>query len=668
LDYYGYAGKILYVDLTSGSIEKQQLDTELAQKFLGGWGINYRLEYDLLKPGTDPLSPDNPIIIGVGVLCGTLAPASSKSMTTMKLPICASKREKKYIVATAVSGSRRFGAMIKNAGYDHIVITGRAKKPSYLKIVDDDVEICDASDLWGRKDVYETSDELANRYGGKTGKAGTWVIGKAGENLVMASLGFVDRTNTMGRWGAGAVLGSKNLKAVVALGTKGVKVADPKRFMTLVDRKRQEIMSHPAYHTGLPEALRTSFSIGGTPLVKSPYPPEVFDITRYASIACMSCIECCKGSHQIKEGRFAGDTLHGFFITIGEIRATRLRLPHYGDVMKLVDLMQRAGMCMFTGLRMLNFVTRLYERGVISTKDTGGLALRTGDIDSYIRLLEKWLNREDMGEYMAQGWLALSERVGVDAAIDFEDGVPMVRGSEVLHDVRWGTYSPAYMLAQVVRPKPLQVHQDSSFPAGEDVHRDTYWPEYKRSLNDVRRDLVEKTGASENDAERIFTAEDFNVGRLEKHSEDALGVYNSLGTCMSGGHCDWEPMRDIPLLAELYSAATGFEVTPRELKKRGERVWNMEALLNVREGIMGEDYDPPTLWLEHTEKPIQVDAGDYYAIDWFGRRVTKNDMYQWLDDYYAERGWDTRKRIPTREKLSELGLEEFIEVVKPYLP
>jgi aldehyde:ferredoxin oxidoreductase len=664
LDYYGYAGKILYVDLTSGDIERQQLDTEVAQKFLGGWGINYRLEYDLLRPNTDPLSPDNPIIVGIGTLCGTLAPASSKCTVTTKLPVRASKDEKKYIVATAVGGTRRFGAMVKNAGYDHVVITGRAKKPSYLKIIDDDVVICDASDLWGKKDVYETSDELANRHRGKTGKAGTWVIGKAGENLLTASNALVDGIGSMGRWGGAAVLGSKNLKAVVALGTKGIRIAEPKRFMALVDHKRQEIMSHPAFGSGYPVETRT----GGSPIRQSPYPPELEALTRYASNACMSCIDPCKSSHQIKEGRFAGDTEHGVFLFfMGESdKARRLKLPHYGEPMKLADLMNRAGLGMFAGIRMLNFVTRLYERGVISTKDTGGLVLRTGDIDAYIQLLEKWLNREGIGDYMAQGWYALGQRFGVDAGTDFEDGTPIARGSDILHDIRWRMYDPTFMLSQTVSPKPQHVLQGTSFPAGEDIQKDTYWPGCERSLNDIRRDLVEKTGASKEDAERIFTDKDFNFGRLEKHSEDALGVYNSLGVCTSGPSWDWHPMRDIPLLSELYSAATGFKVTPKELKRRGERVWNMQALLNVREGIMGEDYDPPALWLQHTEKPVQADSGDYYATDWLGRRVSRDDIHRWLDDYYDERGWDTKKRIPTREKLRELELAEFTGVVEPY--
>jgi len=615
LDYYGYVGKVLCVDLTSGKIETQQLDENVIKDFLGGWGINYRLEYDLLKPGTDPLSPDNPIIIGAGPLCGTLALGSGKVAATMKLPIRASKHEEKYIVATAVGGSNQFGIMMKNAGYDHIVITGRAKKPSYLKIVDDDIEICDAGDLWGKRDIYETSDELADRHRGKTGKAGTWVIGKAGENLLMASLGFVDGLHTMGRWGGAAVLGSKNLKAVVTLGTKGVKVADPKRFMALVDRKRKQIMSHPEF--GLPpsESFFETFNLCGIPLGKSPYPGDLFGKTMYASWGCPSCLGPCKTALKIKEGRFAGTTLKTIPVVIYEAeKVGKLRLPHYGEAVKLVDLMHRYGMCMFTGVRMLHFVTRLFERGVISAQDTGGLELRTGDIDSYIRLLEKWVDREGIGDYMAQGWFAISERVGVDAATDFEDGVP------------------------------------------EDI---------QQSLSEVRRDLVEKTGLPEEETDRMFTANEFNYGMVLKHSEDAEAVFTSLGTCAGGGPDD--PGRDMPGLSEIYSAVTGFSATPKELRSKGERIRNMEALLNVREGIMGEDYEPPALWLEHTEKPIRVATGDLYATDWFGRRITKDEIYKWMRDYYTERGWDINNRIPTREKLRELGLEEFVCIVEPYL-
>ena len=125
-------------------------------------------------------------------------------------------------------------------------------------------------------------------------------------------------------------------------------------------------------------------------------------------------------------------------------------------------------------------------------------------------------------------------------------------------------------------------------------------------------------------------------------------------------------MSDIPFISELYTATTGFDMNPKELKVTGDRVNTMERLLNIREGFTRKDHGVPALWLQHTEKPMKLDV-DYYATDWFGRRVTREDMYQWVDDYYDESGYDVKVGVPTREKLGQLGLEEFAEIVKPYL-
>jgi aldehyde:ferredoxin oxidoreductase len=657
LEYFGYAGKILHVDLTSHKTTTEFLDHAMIKQHLGGIGINQRLAYDLFIADTDPFSSDNPIIIGVGPLCGTLAPASGKVFATTKLPVRASKREKKYVVATATGGSTRFGAMIKNAGYDHIIITGKADKPSYLKIINDDVEICDAGDLWGKQDVYESSDELANRHRGKTGKAGTWVIGRAGENQLTASLGCVDGTHTMGRSGGAAMLGIKNLKAVVVLGSKGVKVADPKRFMALIDQKIKAIISHPGY--GMPHHSATTledFNVCGVSFGKSFYSGDVFDKTKFTAHACSACLSACKSFHKIKEGRFTDSIVRAPIQMIYEAeKGSRLMLSHHGDAMKLMELIHRYGMCMFSVVRMLNFVTRLYERGVLSVEDTGGIELKTGDIDSYIHLLEKWVNRDDIGEYMAQGWFALSEKTGIDPSTDFADGVPIVRGSDVLHDIRWGTYGPGWFLAQVVRPRPIQVHQRVTGAAGNDIHR---------ALNEVKVDFTEKMGLSEEEVNEIVFENDFNTGGVLKYAEDTESACNALSVCFGGGPGD--PGRDLPWLSEIYSAATGFNITTKELRNMGEKIRNMEALLNAREGIAGEYYEPPALWLEHTIKPLHVNNRDYYATDWFGKRIKKDDMYKWMRDYYTARGWDIELRIPTYEKLEELGLEEFNHILEPY--
>ena len=197
MEYYGYMGKTLFVDLSSGDIREEPLDANLVKKFVGGPGIGYRILFDMLKPGTDPLSPENPIVVGTGPLLGTLTPGAGKCYLAMKYPIPASKRQKKYFVSIAMGGSRRFGVMLKNAGYDHLVITGRAEKPSYLLVTDEEVRICDAKDIWG-KDVHETNNILLKKHRGKTGKCGTWTIGQAGENLVRISQATLDNLNSPG--------------------------------------------------------------------------------------------------------------------------------------------------------------------------------------------------------------------------------------------------------------------------------------------------------------------------------------------------------------------------------------------------------------------------------------------------------------------------------------
>lgn len=646
MQYYGYAGKILYVDLTSGVIKKEPLDTELAQKFIGGWGLNIRLAWDLIKPGADPLSADSPIIVGAGPLVGTLAPGSAKLATTMKRAVPASKHERKFSVATSVGGSNRFGIMLKHAGYDHVVITGQAAKPCYLKIIDDDVEICEASELWG-KDVYETSDELASKYRGPAGECGVWAIGRSGENLVNWAMALIDKGNTLGRFG-GAVFGSKKLKAVITLGSKGIRVAQPKRFMALVNEVYQEIEEDPSLQA-VPY-----FAGGGT--ITEDYPPEVHYATVGRPAACSSCLHSCRQVHIIKDGRFAGTYTPRVFFGIIRDFGRRLRLKDYREAMKLTDVICRNGLDLLTCMKMLHFLTRLYERGALSTQETGGLVLKR-DFETYVDLVEKITNREGIGDTMAEGWFALAEKLGVDAAEDFRDGTPITKGIDTITDARMGGLQPVNFSIMVGDGKGHQVYSATFFPRTEDLNQDGY-PEARRSLNEVRRGEI-NAGMTEEEMARVFTPSDFNTGRLTKHDEDAQAVYDSLGSCSSGYNLGWPMGFKKGRLAEFYSAATGFEVSPPELKKRGERAWNMERLLSVREGFTRQDDEPPASWVQNVEIPLKIGGMESYLSDWFGRHLSKEDIEKMLDDYYEERGWDTKTGVPTKEKLTELGLEDL---------
>jgi aldehyde:ferredoxin oxidoreductase len=652
MEYYGYAGAVLYVDLSAGDVKKEPLDIDLAKKFIGGPGIGYNLLYKVLKPSIDPLSSENPIIIGTGPLIGTLTPGAGKVYLTMKFCQPASKREKKYIVSRSTGGSRRFGVMMKNAGYDHIVITGRAEKPSYLKIIDDDIEICDASNILG-KDVYETNAILTNRHRGRTGKCGVWTTGPAGENLVRSAHGFLDGVlNTLGRY-AGAVLGSKNLKAIVTLGTKGIKIKDKRRFMDLYNKKVKQIIGHPKGY---------QWELKG-----------LFGETMVDMKGCAGCISPCKSIHEVKEGRFKGAKIRGIYFGVAPAFGLVLGLEN-DEMFKLIDFIVGNGLDLITTIRMIYFVTRLYERGIISAQETGGLVLKRGDLTSYTTLVEKIVNKEDIGAIMAEGWYPLSEKVGVDASAEPEDGAPIIKGVDVLVDARFWPphFSPSMGLAQIVHSKAKHSHCATYWARGEDLHRDTYWPEIVQSLADVRRD-VERMGVMREELDRIFTKDSFNFGRLEKYAEDAETAYDCLGVCSVVAHMQCDPTRDMSFLSELYSAVTGFNITPRELLRTGERTWNLERLFNTRMGFTREDDEIPSVWLQGIETPFigmiyqyghRKGFGEQYLLDWFERRITKEDIERMLDDYYEERGWDIGKGVPTKRKLIELGLEEFAEIVE----
>jgi len=643
MEYYGYSGNILHVDLSNGHIRKERLDTSLARRLIGGPGIGLSLLVDMLKPHTDPLSPENVLVFGTGPLLGTLVPGSGKCYLNTKYSMPASKDEKKYFVSTSMFGGNRFGTMMKNAGYDHVAITGRAAKPSYLKVTDEDVEICDASDVWG-KDVYEAGRILRERHQGSTGNCGTWIIGPAGENLVTFSLGWTDDWHNAGRF-AGAVAGAKNLKAIVTLGHKGIKVANKKRFTELVQKKRREILIHPNYQATAP------FGTGRT--------GRLMTETMVGIKGCSGGMCACKSIHEVKEGKHKGARFGGSFPAVPSMIQMQLQLSDYGEAFALLGRMNSYGLCVSTSLNMISFVTQQYAHGALSKEDMGGLEVKIGDLDYYLALLEKIVRRQDIGAIMAEGWYPLCNRLGIDASADYETGCAITKGVDLLVDARiWpslfkqGTgFNPCMGLGSVVHAKAKHTHSA------------TYWARDEISFADVKKD-VEKMGLTKSELDRIFTEDSFDTGRLEKYGGDAETVYNALGICDTALHWESDPVRDIPWLSEVYSAATGFDITPRELLRAGERIFNLEKLLNVREGFTREDDRIPPVYLQNIETPLPAREGDRYLTDWFGKRLTREDLEGMLDNYYQERGWDVQEGVPTRRKLSELGLEEFAEILE----
>lgn len=307
MTYYGYAGKELWIDLTSRSIERKPLDLEKTVKFLGGMGIQLKLLYDLLKPGTDPFSPENPIIIGSGPLVGTGVPGSTRVLATAKYPETGA-------IGNA-GGAMRFGFMLKLAGFDHVVINGKASKPVYIKIADDNVEICDASHLWG-KDIVETTEYLWKEHG----DCGVIAIGQAGENLGVINLSICDNGATLGRGGLGGIMGSKNLKALVAKGSGSIKIADPERFKKVCETMFERVKRYP-YHADIVKyGLVTNWENYSVQLGYTKNRSITLDLSRVnetlgleaykklgkKAFGCPSCFICDKEILEVKEGEMEG--------------------------------------------------------------------------------------------------------------------------------------------------------------------------------------------------------------------------------------------------------------------------------------------------------------------------------------------------------------------------
>jgi len=637
MQYYGYTGKILYVDLTSGQSRTEPLDMAMAQKFIGGCGIGERLLCDILKPGTDPLSPDNTIIISAGPLIGTGVPGAAKIQMLTKSSASTDKEQRRHFIPRACGGSRRFGVMMKSAGYDQIVITGQARTPVYLKIMDDDVEVCHADDLWGKKDIYEASDELTNRYK----ESGVIAIGMAGENMIPFSFGWIDKTSHIGRNGGATVMGSKNLKAIVVHGTSGVNVWDREKLKTMAASAVREAMKSPRFQMQRATVTRR----GSASEQASYYPLSIYNDTLIGRSGCYGCVFACKALHEIKDGEFAGGRLGSSFHYTTHCSA--LKLKDYRHAMRLVELCDRAGIDFRTIIGMLRFTTGLYERGVITQKDTDGLELKMGDSKTFLRLVEKIVSREGIGDIMANGWFALGDKFGVDPNTDI-DGYQIVKGCSTFFDARSTSLNPV-TFAEIVNTKP-----------GAELHPVTIMPNQPiESIKEWCRGIA----MSREEMDRTFGKDDFNTGRLTKHVEDAESVYWALGTCVT-----WSSgvpqIYSLKMLADLYTTVTGIEVTAEELKRKGEGIWNIGRLLNAREGLTREDDVLPGLWAKAIAEPTKTSPGEIRLKDYFGRPVTQADFEVMLDDYYDEHGWDINKGVPTKSRLIELGLGELTNLLE----
>lgn len=633
----GYAGNILFVDLTTCNVARKELDTNQAAKFIGGWGINARLAYELIKPSLDALSPEMPIILGAGLLTGTSAPSTPKSFLTTKCPSSGT-------VSTAV-GSGYFGSRLKWAGYDHLVITGKATSPVYLRVSDDRVDIVDASSVWG-KDIYDTTDELTKAYG----RDSTVVcIGLAGENLVKTGIVLIDKCSTLGRTNA-ANFGSKNLKAILVRGSKGIAVSDMARFTRTVTKLEGAALKDPLRQQWIEQGLY--FVLGAwlkaghilhsnlTETFSEKEGLETFGFDKFrqvkkSTIGCPGCLTPDKCLVSLKTGEFAGvatPVSASFYPAV--IMGMRCGAEDLHRALKLFELANRYGIDIVTFSALFDFLRQLYIEGIISKEDTGGLELKPG-YETVAKLLAMTARREGLGQLLGEGWLAALRKLGKTA----ESYACHIKGTDPDFDARVSFGVEAF--SSVTNPRGAH---DLTL-GGITIARGRP-PEFFRKL-------APRMGIPDEAMERIFAPPGFNLGRFTAHYENWATVLNCLGICF---RMQSSRLYDIKTCAELYSAATGVETGPEELLKAAERAYNMCKMANVREGFSRKDDTFPERWLQPLKRPDRGEElilKDYFQTTTVGR----SQLERLLDDYYREKGWDVSTGTPTREKLISLGLE-----------
>jgi len=621
----GYAGQILYVNLSDGSLSKKPLEREFALKYIGGRGFSSRILWDELNREVDPFSPDNIVILAAGPLNGTPAPSASRLIVAAKSPMTGA-------IGDASSGGY-FAPELKYAGFDAIVFKGRSPEPVYLWVEDGRAELRPAKRLWGRK-IHETSELLKEEIGDED--IHICAVGPGGENLVRYACVVTDEEGVNGRCGIGAVMGSKNLKAVAVRGSRDVRIADPKRFKEAMDAYREtlsgEVWTDVLRKLGTPNLVEHRQKLGiwgaknfqratidGWENISGETFREKFLLK---VMGCMGCMVRCRRYSVIKEGPLAPTYTKGpEYDTINSLGAK----PYITDpavILRAHHLCDEYGIDEQTAGSSIAMAMELYERGILKKDQVDGVELVFGNGEALLHFIEKIPYRKGFGDLLAEGTKIMGERL------------------------KAGYYA--------IHVKGLEV--DASDPRSLPTRALTYAVATRGSCHLRGFPYIDEFIKPDEAVEFFGTpaVSDLKAlegkGKMVAWSENWITVANLMGLCLFA----WYRSRSFPMLIkrgldianDIYVAATGLPMTGQGLFECGERVYNVEKLFNLREGFGRESDYPP-------ERFFQEEMPDGPGK---GSRLNHADYDLLLDEYYEARGWDKKTGEPTPEKLRALDL------------
>ncbi len=605
---FGYAGKVLYIDLTHKKTKTSSIRPEFCKRYIGGNGFAIRLLYDNTKPKIDPFSSENALVFAVGPFAGTIVPTSGKYIIQAKSPLT------NFMGESVSSGV--WGQAFKRAGYDAMVIKGKAEKPTYLFVDDDIIRFKDAKNLWG-KDSLETIDLIVEEIGDENVCPAT--IGPAGENLVRIANITNDRYRQAGRTGMGAVMGSKNLKAVAVRGTKKVEVSNLEKLMEVclgLYKECQEAGTKGYRVYGTPQSVLIHNHLAALPTRN--WQQSTFELAENISgehirehyllntLACAGCPIACDHLTAIEDGPYKGTTSSVEFETIYAL-GSNCGIGDFPAIAKASDLCDRLGIDTISAGVTIGWAMECFEKGILTKKDTDGIKLTFGNHEAVIEVIKKMAYREGIGDLLADGVKRASEKVG--------------KGSEHFAMHNKGLEFPGYDLRGL---KASALGFNTSTRGGCHLRSSMYDFDIKGKVDRFKADKT--------------------LGKMVMDREDLWAIMDSLILCKFIRGVLNTPDR----LAELYTLVTGIKMTGDQLQKAGERIYNLEKAYNVREGwIKKDDYPPPRVMKD----PIPDGVAK-------GSLVSKKEFDLMLGAYFEARGWSS-DGIPTKQKLAELELSKI---------
>lgn len=595
---------ILKINLSTGATEEFVIPKEWERDFLGGASLAARILYPYLTADLDPLSPESPLLFMNGPLTGTNGP------TTGRFVICGKGPATNLWAESNIGGF--WGPELRKAGYDGLWITGKSETPVYLWIQESGIEIRKAAHLWGR-DVYETQDLVKAEIGRSSARVA--VIGPAGERQVLYSSICCDHGRMAGRTGMGAVMGSKNLKAVAVYGKKTYEVAHPGRYSAIRSeanrRLKQDNAARVLHDLGSANIANYAEYMGSMPAkyyhqgafsaVDDISGARMAESILVGQSACQGCVIACGRVVNIGDGAKRKGPEYETIVGFGP----NLLISDLKEIVKLGEMCDRFGMDSISTANTIGLAFHLYELGKLTAQDTGGLELTWGNVETVGRLIEMIARREGIGELLARG----SRQFG--RAFSAEDEAVQVNGLEAAyHDPR-GLSGMA--LSYATSPRGA-CHNQSDY--------------FMIDIGETREEI----GITFYD--RHAQAE--KAANVAKH-QDWRTHFNSVLICI---FANVEPQEHVDLL----NAACDLNWTVADLMKSGERAWNLKRAINNRLGLTRANDRLPKAFLE--------------AYKEGGAAGFIPNLSAMLDAYYHARQWDQKTGKPSRTKLEELGLTD----------